>query len=637
IRVGHPPRFAEFIPERACVRVKAEFLEALRSEIELKRGGLRSLSERIGVSRSTLHHYITGRCSIPLKTLRRILSELEMDVDLYSILESASIAGSKLKLPGEIPPDFMYFVGAIMGDGTINQNRKVRLYCPLDQDVVERCLKIVRRIFGVGYIDKQGSLFVNNSVLASMLEKFGVPAGRKARKVDIPSAVMRMPKSHIRELLKGLFDTDGTVYIRKTHGGRVALATASRLLALKVHLLLLRFGITSRIYESSAGSYTVEIADRMSVIKFSKEIGFSSKRKAAKLSALVQRYRGSPRTKSRVVPLRVAAPLLVVARVGEGVSLSEMRGKISDGSLWRWEHGERGSISKTGLQEYVHALKESSVRTPHGEALQLVEHLAAGPIVFERIVEKRTIEGKFKVYDIAVPGNRNFFANAILVHNSGMVEILKLAMEHGTIRYETARKTIGPYRFTCFLSVAYNTRVGSRGYEVTVSDPNFNAIEERMLCRLHRMTKERYLEIARRQMEMAMGKISLEGADLLRAHLTLVHAAETEHPLARGRLDLRPVVVDQDVYEAVARARDAVLSEIPGERPGFSPRLEVRAVQLASAMALLRYFADDSSEGIKVDDQSLRLAIRFYVEEAAVRSREIFDPTSVLKKLGAYV
>ncbi|HDM92718.1 MAG TPA: hypothetical protein ENG69_04935, partial [Candidatus Korarchaeota archaeon] len=40
IRVGHPPRFAEFIPERACVRVKAEFLEALRSEIELKRGGL---------------------------------------------------------------------------------------------------------------------------------------------------------------------------------------------------------------------------------------------------------------------------------------------------------------------------------------------------------------------------------------------------------------------------------------------------------------------------------------------------------------------------------------------------------------------------------------------------------------------
>jgi len=219
----------------------------------------------------------------------------------------------------------------------------------------------------------------------------------------------------------------------------------------------------------------------------------------------------------------------------------------------------------------------------------------------------------------------------------GMVETLKLAMEHGTIRYETASRTIGPYRFTCFLSVAYNTRVGTRGYEVTVSDPNFNAIEERMLCRLHRMTKERYLEIARRQMEMAMGKISLEGADMLRAHLTLVHAAETEHPLARERLDRRPVVVDQGVYEAVARARDAVLSEIPGERPGFSPRLEVRAVQLASAMALLRYFADDSSEGIKVDEQSLRLAIRFYVEEAAVRSREIFDPTSVLKKLGADV
>ncbi len=234
-------------------------------------------------------------------------------------------------------------------------------------------------------------------------------------------------------------------------------------------------------------------------------------------------------------------------------------------------------------------------------------------------------------YNFIVPEFNDWF------RTRGMVEPLKLAMEHGTIRYETARRTIGPYRFTCFLSVAYNTRVGTRGYEITVSDPNFNAIEERMLCRLHRMTKERYLEIAQRQMEMAMGKISLEGADMLRAHLTLVHAAETEHPLVRGRLDRRPVVVDQEVYEAVARARDAVLSEIPGERPGFSPRLEVRAVQLASALALIRYFADESSEGIRVDEQSLKLAIRFYVEEAAVRSREIFDPLSVLKKLGADV
>ena len=234
-------------------------------------------------------------------------------------------------------------------------------------------------------------------------------------------------------------------------------------------------------------------------------------------------------------------------------------------------------------------------------------------------------------YNFIVPEFNDWF------RYRGMVEALKLAMEHGTIRYETARRAIGPYRFTCFLSVAYNTRVGLRGYEVTVSDPNFNAIEERMLCRLHRMTKERYVEIAKKQMEMALGRVRLEGSETLRAHLTLVHAAETGHPLVRGRLAERPVVVDEGVYEAVSRARDAVLSEIPGDRPGFSPRLEIRAIQLASALALMRYFAEDSEGPIKIDDGSLKLAIRFYVEEAAVRSREMFDPAQVLSKLAVDV
>ena len=299
--------------------------------------------------------------------------------------------------------------------------------------------------------------------------------------------------------------------------------------------------------------------------------------------------------------------------------------------------GGRGAISKSGLQKYVLVLRRLSPENSSDHALRVAERLALGPLVFEKIVEKRLLTGRFRVYDIAVPGNRNFFANAILVHNSGMVEALKLAMEHGTIRYETARRTIGPYRFTCFLSVAYNTRVGLRGYEVTVSDPNFNAIEERMLCRLHRMTKERYVEIAKKQMEMALGRVRLEGSETLRAHLTLVHAAETGHPLVRGRLAERPVVVDEGVYEAVSRARDAVLSEIPGDRPGFSPRLEIRAIQLASALALMRYFAEDSEGPIKIDDGSLKLAIRFYVEEAAVRSREMFDPAQVLSKLAVDV
>jgi len=59
----------------------------------------------------------------------------------------------------------------------------------------------------------------------------------------------------------------------------------------------------------------------------------------------------------------------------------------------------------------------------------------------------------------------------------GMVEPLKLAMERGEIKYEMHREVIGPYRFGSFFSVNYNVSTYGRGYEVTVKDPNFNAVD----------------------------------------------------------------------------------------------------------------------------------------------------------------
>jgi len=117
---------------------------------------------------------------------------------------------------------------------------------------------------------------------------------------------------------------------------------------------------------------------------------------------------------------------------------------------------------------------------------------------------------------------------------SGMVDVLKLAMERGEIKYELHREVIGPYRFESFLNVNYNTKVFGRGYEVTVSDPNFNAIEDRMVCRLHRLTKQRYVEIAQSQMKLALG--DSEKSTSKRAPETLGITSRWFMPLKRGIL-----------------------------------------------------------------------------------------------------
>ncbi len=215
----------------------------------------------------------------------------------------------------------------------------------------------------------------------------------------------------------------------------------------------------------------------------------------------------------------------------------------------------------------------------------------------------------------------------------GMVEPLKLAMERGEIKYEMHREVIGPYRFGSFFSVNYNVSTYGRGYEVTVKDPNFNAIEDRMLCRLHRLTKQRYVEIAQSQMRLAFGEIDIKkGSQQIQDHLTLVYAIERGHQLVKGKFPYKPVMITPQAYTLMEKAREAILELIPHEFVRFSARLENRAIRFACAASLLNYFRSDL-DYVPVSEEALRYAVQLYVEEASVRSREEFKPREVLEKL----
>jgi len=232
-----------------------------------------------------------------------------------------------------------------------------------------------------------------------------------------------------------------------------------------------------------------------------------------------------------------------------------------------------------------------------------------------------------KVYNFIVPEFNDFF------RYKGMVEPLKIAMEQGEIKYETHAEVVGPYRFSSFFSVNYNVEIHDRGYEVTIQDPNFNAIEDRMLCRLHRLTKERFIELTKSQMKLALGAIDIEkDAQKIRDHLTLIYAIETEHPLVKDRIKFKPVMITPQVFDVLGRARAAILERIPKKVVKFSARLEDKALRFAGAASLMEYFGSDT-DFIPVSDEALRYATQLYVEEASVRSEETFDPKEVLEEV----
>ncbi len=217
----------------------------------------------------------------------------------------------------------------------------------------------------------------------------------------------------------------------------------------------------------------------------------------------------------------------------------------------------------------------------------------------------------------------------------GMVEPLKLAMEQREIRYEKMGGTVGPYKFNSFFATNYNTKTLDQGYKVTVADPNFNAIEDRMLCSLHKMTRERFNAIVQSQKNLALGKIKMEYAQKIRDHATLVYAILARHEAVKEKFPEKTVLLTEALYQEIENARELIIEEVQEKFKliPFSSRLERRALQLACAMSLLSYFSAKNDEHIEITNDALKFATKFFVEEAVVRSQEKIDPKPILKKL----
>ncbi len=201
----------------------------------------------------------------------------------------------------------------------------------------------------------------------------------------------------------------------------------------------------------------------------------------------------------------------------------------------------------------------------------------------------------------------------------GMVEPLKLVMEQREVKWETTLGTVGPYTFRSFFSVNYNVRTaGAQDYWTTIADPNFAALEDRMLLRFHPMTRDRFRAVEASAERLELGEMNFDKAQRIRDHLTLVYAIQTGHPLVAGRFRPRPVRLERTLYDRLREVSERALKST--SFPKFSPRLKSRSVRLAAAASLLTYFADPGESTLGIGALEEEFARRFYEEE--IRARE---------------
>jgi len=201
----------------------------------------------------------------------------------------------------------------------------------------------------------------------------------------------------------------------------------------------------------------------------------------------------------------------------------------------------------------------------------------------------------------------------------GMVEPLKLVMEQREVKWETTLGTVGPYTFRSFFSVNYNVRTaGDADYWTTVADPNFGALEDRMLVRFHPMTRERFRAVEESAERLELGALDFDLAERIRDHLVLVQAIETRHPLVAARFPSKSVRLEAKLYRDLREVSETALRRTA--HPKFSPRLKSRAVRIGAAASLLSYFHRSDAPALSIGAGESEFARRFYEEE--IRARE---------------
>ena len=204
--------------------------------------------------------------------------------------------------------------------------------------------------------------------------------------------------------------------------------------------------------------------------------------------------------------------------------------------------------------------------------------------------------------DWIIPEFRDFF------RYPGMVEKLKLVMERREVSDETRTTKIGPYKVTSFFIVNYNTKLGKNGYKATMSDPNFEAVEDRMICKLFINTNDRYKMILDNMLRRSRGEIDYYLADTLRKHITY-----TYHKLVS---DSPKIIIDTSDFEELAKWTMNMKEQIGAK---VSLRILSRAMQIAASAALVSYL-HLQKEFIPIGQKHLDIAKEFIKQEMMSRA-----------------
>jgi DNA gyrase subunit A len=230
-----------------------------------------------------------------------------------------------------------------------------------------------------------------------------------SREKKVPERVWRAGGAFKRLFLQSLFTGDGSSSLLPRNSIQVSYSTYSEQLARDVQLLLLEFGVVSRICRYAKGEFKVVISNRRDARLFSNRVGFLG-RKQKKLERDLETIPESSRALSRDFVPYVAGYIR-----SEGAS--------------RWIHRDwlrRHNVDR--IERWEGRATAILERIESDEVRSVVEPLVSGDYFYAR-VESIADAGVQPVYSLRVEGDdHSFLTNGFVSHNTE-ARLARLATE----------------------------------------------------------------------------------------------------------------------------------------------------------------------------------------------------------------
>jgi len=223
----------------------------------------KSLYSNLDVSKAMFFNYLSGKYPLPEKLFIKLKKISGINLENYEKINIEKFLEKKVRKP-RISPAMAEIIGILNGDGHVNKinypicvigNLLEKDYFYYMRKLFENTLKLKFSLREEK--DKLRLLAYSKNMVNILEEDYSIPIGKKLGKLRIHPSFFKS-KTLLASYLRGVYDTDGTIYIRRKKEPVLEIASADPVFLKDLQKAFKKFDLNAGISSQNLYLYKKE-------------------------------------------------------------------------------------------------------------------------------------------------------------------------------------------------------------------------------------------------------------------------------------------------------------------------------------------------------------------------------------------